>query len=111
MALIDYSKAHNDWDARTFKPGDILDASYHYSAKIPYFYIVTRVSEHSIWARPLGKIVVRSDGYGQNGEVMPDLAKKGDEVMARIRRGNYIEFGRCCTAHLWDGKPVDFYTD
>ena len=103
--------ANNSYNARTFKPGDILDASYHYSAKIPHFYIVTRVSEHSIWARPLGKVVVSHDGYGQNGEVMPNLAEKGKEVMRRIRKGGYVDFGQCCTACLWDGNPVSFYSD
>lgn len=103
--------AYSDsWDARTFKPGDILDASFHYSAKIPYFFIVTRVSKSSVWARRLGKVVVSHDGYGQNGYMMPNLAERGAEVMGRIRKGGYLKLNDC-TAHVWNGKPVDFYSD
>jgi hypothetical protein len=110
MAVIDYGTARNGWDARTFKPGDILDASFHYSMKIPYFYIVTRTSKSSIWVRKLGRVVVSHDGYGQNGYMMPDLAERGDEEMGRIGKGGYLKLGGC-TAHIWSGKPVDFYSD
>lgn len=106
MALMDYSTASDAWDARTFKVTDILVAGHSH----PSFFIVTRRSKASVWAMELGEMVVSHDGYGQNGYVVPNLAERGKEVMGRIGKGGYVRLDGE-TAHVWSGKPVDFYTD
>lgn len=103
--------ASGNWDASKFKVGDILDATFTYTAQIPHFYIVTRTSASSIWVKPLGKIVVSDDGYGQNGTVVPDKNRVGgNETIARIKKTGYVSINGN-TARIWDGRPVMFYTD
>lgn len=104
--IHDYSKASDGWNGQDFKVTDILVTG-HYS---PSFFIVTRRSKASVWAVKLGKTVVSHDGYGQNGYVMPNIAKRGREVMGRIGKGGYVRLNGE-TAHVWSGRPVDFYTD
>lgn len=104
--LHDYSKASDGWNAREFKVTDILVKGHSH----PHFYIVTRRTDSSIWAVRLGKTVVSHDGYGQNGYVMPNLAERGKEVMGRIGKQGYVRLNGE-TAHVWSGRPVDFYTD
>lgn len=111
MALIDYSMASNDWDARNFKEGDVLDASFHYTAKFPYFYIVTRNTGKTVFARKLGRKIVSSDMYGQMGTMIPDENTQSDKIYSgRILKGNYLKLDGN-TAHKWDGQPVSFYGD
>lgn len=103
--------ASYDFDARTFKPGEILDAAMHYTARNPHFFRVTRNSGKSIWARPIRSIVVSHDGYGQNGQKMPDLTDVGgDEVMGRIGKRGYVHLNGNLAVR-WDGQPSNFYTD
>lgn len=101
-----YSTASDAWDARTFKVTDIVVTGHSH----PHFFIVTRRSQASVWAMKLGKMVVSHDGYGQNGYVVPNLAERGREVMGRIGKGGYVRLGGE-TAHVWNGRPVNFYTD
>lgn len=103
--------ASETWDARTFKPGDILDASFHYSMKIPYFFIVTRNTGKTVFARKLGKVVKSADRWGQSGTMVPNLADRSDkEYKGRINKNNYLSLDGN-TAHVWDGHPVSFYGD
>ena len=103
--------AKDTWDARTFKVGDILDASFQYTMKIPEFFIVTRNTGKTVYARKLGKVVVSHDGYGQSGTMVPNLAERSEkEYVARIRKDGSIKL-EGCFAYLWDGEPVDFWGD
>lgn len=104
--LHNYSTASDGWNARKFTETDILVTGHSH----PHFFVVTRRTDSSVWARPLGKFVVSHDGYGQNGCVMPDLVQKGKEVMGRIGKQGYVRLNGE-TAHVWSGRPVDFYTD
>ena len=104
--LHNYSKASDAWDAREFKVTDVLTTGHSH----PHFFIVTRRTASSIWAIRLGKTVVSHDGYGQNGYVVPNLAERGREVMGRIGKGGYVRLDGE-TAHVWSGRPVNFYTD
>ena len=100
------------YDATKFGIGDILDASFVWSAKIPKFFKVTRRTASTIWAVELEYKVTRHDGYGQNGCCIPlvNKVKNPSEVYSgRISRGRLKLDG--CTAKLWDGEEVDFYTD
>ena len=113
----DFKRAedYDSWDANFFEVGQILDASFVYSAKIPKFFKITRRTKSTIWAVEIGQKVVSHDGYGQNGEVMPieDKIINNKEVSGRIVQRNgkgYLKLNNS-TAHVWDGEPVDFYTD
>lgn len=103
----------DEWDARTFEVGDILDASFVYSAKIPHFFKITRRTASTIWAVELGQKITRHDGYGQNGYCVPvedEIKNNGKEVRGKINKNHYLKLNNS-TAHLWDGEEVDFYTD
>lgn len=102
---------NNDYDARTFQVGEIVEASFSYSARFPHFFVITRNSGKSVWAIEVGKIVVSDDGYGQNGTVMPDTTERKDkEVMGRIDKQGYVKLNGNL-AYRWDGRPSAYYTD
>lgn len=110
----DYKKPEDRdrWDATQFEVGDILDASFQYSAKIPKFFKITRRTASTIWAVEIGQKVTSHDGYGQNGYCVPvpdEIRNNGKVYSGRISKGRLKLDG--CTAKLWDGKEVDFYTD
>ena len=101
----------DSYNARDFKVGDILDGSFHYTAKIPYFYKVVRRTPAMVFAVRLGKRVVSDDGYGQNGSVMPNPTEVGEKIYkGRITKNGYLRLDDCLCS-LWDGKPVDFWSD
>ena len=106
-----YSCASNEYDARTFKVGEIIEASFSYSARFPHFFVITRNSGKTIWAREIGKIVVSDDGYGQNGSVMPNPDRVvGEEIMGRIKKNGYVRLNDNLACR-WNGRPSDYYTD
>lgn len=109
--MQNYSCASNEYDARTFKVGEIIEASFSYSARFPHFFVITRNSGKTIWAKEIGKIVVSSDGYGQNGSVKPNPEVIiGEEIMGRINKSGYAHLNGNL-AYRWDGRPSDYYTD
>lgn len=109
--MQNYSGASNEYDARTFKVGEIIEASFHWSSRHPHFFVITRNSGKTIWAREIGKIVVSDDGYGQNGSVMPNPEVIiGKEIMGRINKRGYAHLDGNL-AYRWDGRPSDYYTD
>lgn len=100
------------YDAANFTVGDILDASFHYSAKIPKFFKVIRRTPSMIHCIALSKKNVSSDAWGQYGECVPIL--DSDPENGKIYRGKITKHGvkiDGCSARIWSGKPVDFYTD
>lgn len=104
--LMNYSKASDGWDGRSFKVGDVLVTGFSH----PSFFIVSRRTASSVWAMKLGKVAVSDDGYGQSGRIMPNLAARGKEVMGRIGKRGYVKLNGD-TAHVWSGRPVEFWTD
>lgn len=109
--MQNYSSASNDYDARTFKVGEIIEASFSYTARFPHFFVITRNSGKSIWAKEIGKIVISDDGYGQNGQVVPNTARViGEEIMGRIDKKGYAKLNGNLACR-WDGRPSDYYTD
>ena len=106
-----YHCASHDYDARTFKVGEIIEASFAYTARFPHFFVITRNSGKTIWAREIGKIVVSDDGYGQNGSVMPNPDRVvGEEIMGRINKSGYVRLNDNLACR-WNGRPSDYYTD
>ena len=99
------------YDATQFDVGDILDASFQYTAKIPHFYKVVRRTPSMIECVKLKQKNVTDDGYGQNGTCVPieNEIVNDKKYKGRISRGRVKIDG--CIAKLWDGEPVDFYTD
>ena len=73
----------------------------------------------TVWVESIGKIWQSHDGYGQNGFRMPDLDSKPTPVKGSFRikqmsfNKEYKEYITIngCTAVLWDGEPVEEYTD
>lgn len=101
------------YNASQFIVGDILEASFQYTARIPYFYEVVRRTAATIYCKRLKKKSVSDDGYGQNGSCMPIINEyDGDKIYSgRInKRSKYVKINDCL-ASLWDGKPSDYYTD
>ena len=106
-----YSCASHDFDARTFNVGEIIEASFAYTARFPHFFVITRNSGKTIWAKEIGKIVVSDDGYGQNGSVMPNQDQViGEEIIGRIKKSGYVRLNGNLACR-WDGRPSDYYTD
>lgn len=106
-----YHCASHNYDARTFKVGEIIEASLSYTARFPHFFVITRNSGKTIWAKEIGKIVVSDDGYGQNGSVMPNPDRViGDEIMGRIKKSGYVRLNDNLACR-WNGKPSDYYSD
>lgn len=98
-------------DASGFQPGDILDASFRYSACFPKFYVVVKTTGRTIFAEEIGQKIVTSDAYGQSGTVVPDVSKRSGKIeVARIRKSGMIRLDGNYT-YRWDGKPVAFYGD
>ena len=101
-------------DARNYKPGDILNATFHYGAQIPEFYVVVRNTGKTVFAEKLGKMYHANDRYGQEGVAVPDVNKRTGEVeSSRIRISDgagYIRLNDSYT-RLWDGRPVAYYGD
>ena len=101
-------------DARNYKPGDILNATFHYSAQTPEFYVVVRNTGKTVFAEKLEKMYHAYDRYGQEGVAVPDVKKRTGEVESsriRISEGRgYIRLNDSYT-RLWDGRPVEYYGD
>lgn len=106
-----YHYASHDYDARTFKVGEIIEASFSYGSRFPHFFVITRNSGKTIWAKEIGKKVISDDGYGQNGSVMPNPDRIiGEEIMGRIKKTGFVRLNDNLACR-WDGKPSNYYTD
>lgn len=102
-----------------FKVGDILVYCHTYNACYPQFVRITKMTAKTVWVESIGKIWQSHDGYGQNGFRMPDLDSKPTPVKGSFRI-KQMRFGKenkeyitihGCMAVLWDGEPVEEYTD
>lgn len=106
-----YSCASHDFDARTFKVGEIIEASFAYTARFPHFFVITRNSGKTIWAKEIGTIILSDDRYGQNGTVIPNPKRiVGKEIMGRIKKSGYVRLNDNLACR-WDGRPSCYYTD
>lgn len=97
------------------KVGDILVYAYTYDAHYPHFVRITRMTNSFVWVENVPKKWYSHDGYCQNGKVVPDFRGKTNPVRGRfkIRTGHRGEFTMIdgCYATIWDGSPVNEYTD
>lgn len=111
-ADYEYDEKRDRYNAKEFKVGDILDASFQYTAKFARLYYVVRRTASSIWVVQLKTKVVNDDGYGQNGSVMPilELPENAKTIMGRITPRGSVKIDDSL-ASLWNGKPVDFWSD
>lgn len=104
-------------DTTTIQVGDVLHFDYHYTACIPVFLEVTRVSKKSAFVRQLAKkIVDNEDGYGQSGTQVPNFEARhlSKEERYIIRTDNHNRAYITVDGHRayhWDQKPKMFYGD
>ena len=107
-----YAEVGDPHNVRELKVGDIIDNHFHYTAQIPQFVRITSITKFKIFGEVLDERSVRDDGYGQNGSCVarPTVDKhRGTKIIKVGRDGHMKGEGRYPT--LWDGKPVDYYTD
>ena len=103
----------NRYNAHEFCVGDIIEASFQYSARIPQFFEIVRRTAATIYCKKLMKKSVSDDGYGQNGQCVPVRNKYASDKIysGRInKKSGYVRIDSCL-ASLWDGNPSDYYTD
>ena len=96
--------------------GDILVYAYSYNARYPHFVRITRMTNSFIWVEDVPKKWYTHDGFGQNGQVVPNFKAQTTPVKGRFKIRNNSYFGECtringCLATIWDGTPQDEYTD
>ena len=97
--------------------GTILSGAYSYSARIPVFFRVVRLTDKTVWLEQLNKFIVDDDGYGQNGSCMPDLVapgkliEKGFRIKRRSNGTIMVKYDIGCWLYVWDYKPEIFYSD
>ena len=108
-----------------FKLGSVIEYTYSYNAQYPNFGIITKITPKSVWFKRIPKKWVSHDGYGQNGLRVPDLdayneygfdPNENEQGPFRIKKSAYDgkEFFKVSYntfAYVWDGKPVNEYTD
>ena len=101
------------YNANDFCVGDIIEASFQYSARIPYIYEIIRRTAATIYCKRLRKESVSNDVYGQNGSCVPVRNEyESDKVYSgRINKKTGRLRINDCLAYLWNGEPSDYYTD
>lgn len=88
-----------------WEKGAILVSTWGYDQTNVDFYQVTRTSDHSIWARPIGQVTISETRAG--AEVMPVPSQfTGKEFRRRRPVMGYINSGDHGLARLWSGEPV-----
>lgn len=99
------------------KVGDIITYAHHYSARIPEFARVIKATEKSVWLEHLDKKWVSHDGYGQNGDRVPNLDgptrpfKGCFRIKTRKDGTEFIKVNSYCYGYIWDGTPEAEWTD
>lgn len=101
------------YNANDFCVGDIIEASFQYSARIPYFYEIVRRTAATIYCKRLRNKSISDDGYGQNGSCVPIRNEyESDKIYSgRINKKTGRLRINDCLAYLWNGEPSDYYTD
>lgn len=88
-----------------WEKGAILVSTWGYDQTNVDFYQVTRTSDHSIWARPIGQVTITETRAG--AAVMPVPSQfTGKEFRRRRPVMGYINSGDHGLAELWNGEPV-----
>ena len=105
-----------DWDARTFKPYDIIYSNPNISRGvnkpgkpgIPSFYKVISNNKKKLEIAHLGTKYVSGNRNG--GEAVPENEKEiiGNPVKISIDKNGFAIYG-ANVLYLWDGKPEKFY--
>lgn len=88
---------------------DIYFSNIGYNSVRYRFYVKVRETEKSIWLQRVGSTVISGDP--QNGKVVPVIGEKIWDVFTRRKRDGYIKIGDYEIAHLWDGEPLQEYSD
>lgn len=104
--------------ANKFEVGQILSCSWGYSMTIVNYYVVTRITEKSVWVKEIDRSVTNDDGMG-NGKAMPDLTKRfvddSKPMRFKIQRSDdgtesiwWSKKQR--SIRIWDQRPEYFNT-
>lgn len=69
-----------------------------------------------VWLEAIPKMWHKHDGYGQNGFRVPDIVAdptpiKGSFRIKRTSKGEEYITINDCEAFVWNGEPVEEYTD
>lgn len=109
------------------KPGDVFVESWGYDQTNVDFYVVTRVTQSSVYLKPCG---ARPVGEGMSTRLVPDPSKVGEfrcareerigkvnargEVVKRVKAGwqgePWLKLTSYSGASLWDGERSYFDT-
>jgi hypothetical protein len=85
------------------KVGDVLYASWGYDQTNIDFYQVVRISNASVWLRPMNQ-KVKQVGF-MSEEVVPNEVINGKPFVARWNAHGYAKVGYAQFAQAYDGRP------
>ena len=111
-----YAEVKNPRNVAELKVGDIIDNHFHYTAQTPQFFRITNISRFKIIGKILKERSVRDYGYGQNGSSVarPEEDDRRGTAVIKVGRDGTLKCGDRYGGtypRLWDGEPVDYYTD
>ncbi len=108
-----YAEVEDPRNVRELKVGDIIDNHFHYTAQFPQFVRITDIRKFKILGDILDMRSVRDDGYGQNGSAVarPTVDKRRGTAVIKVGRDGRLKSDGGTYPKLWNGKPVDYYTD
>lgn len=110
-----YAEVKDPYNVRELKVGDIIDNHFHYTAQTPEFFRIRSISRFSIVGDILKERSVRDDGYGQNGASVarPEKDERRGTAVIKVGRDGKLKSGKYGGTYpkLWNGNPVDYYTD
>lgn len=93
------------------KKGDILVSRYEYNSVHYNFYIVTKVSEKSIWMLELQKKHLgRMNNYGETLVTAVNKPAHDAQVIRKLKNGSMM-IGYAYLRGIWDGKPLTEMSD
>lgn len=88
---------------------------YQYSSCFPVFYQVVRTSDKSVWVTPIGKMNYNYSPGGGSYKTEPSPGSiQGKTKRLSIRPDGYAYityYGHLQRLDIWDGKPVDCFSD
>lgn len=102
-------KSNNRATPWTASP-EIYCSDVGYNRRLMRFYVKVRETDKSIWLQRIGKRQIGGDV--QNPLVTANPTKKDGEVIRRSKRDSgSVKIGEYEYANLWDGKPIQEYSD
>ena len=98
-----------------YQANDVVFYMYHYSSCFPVFYYVERVTDKSVYVIPLNKYNYGYTLGGGSYQAVPDvehIAGRSKRLSIRPDGYAYITYyGHLQRLDIWDGKPVDCFSD